>query len=138
MQQEGVKALRVNIRTARCAKTRREKNTQQKIDNAHTHTQSTQLTLLEHRLQTIAPLTGQDGPGAHCPMYSGEWAFCPDLCSAALPVPRRTQGEFLHEGLEKLGLVGAVNLGLVHLGRQQRLGALPGPHRGGWREELHL
>ena len=54
------------------AKTRREKNTQQRSDSAHTYTHPTQLTLLEHRLQPTPPLTGQDGPAAHCSMYPGE------------------------------------------------------------------
>ena len=47
-------------------------NTQQRSDSAHTYTQPTQLTLLEHRLQPTPPLTGQDGPDTHCSMYSGE------------------------------------------------------------------
>ena len=41
-------------------------------DSAHTYTHPTQLTLLEHRLQPTPPLTGQDGPAAHCSMYPGE------------------------------------------------------------------
>ena len=30
------------------------------------------LTLLKYRLQPTPPLTGQDGPVAHCFMYPGE------------------------------------------------------------------
>ena len=50
------------------------KNTHQRSDSdsAHTYTHPTQLTLLEHRLQPTPPLTGQDGPAAHCSMYPGE------------------------------------------------------------------
>jgi len=41
------------------------KNTQLRSDSAHTRTQPTQLTLLE-KLEPTPPLTGQDGPVAHC------------------------------------------------------------------------
>ena len=54
------------------AKTRREKNMQQRSDSAQTFTQPKQLTLLEHRLQPNPPLTGQDDPVAHCSMYPGD------------------------------------------------------------------
>jgi len=43
---------------------RERENTQLRTDSAHTYTQPTQLTLLEHRLQPTPPLTGQDGPVA--------------------------------------------------------------------------
>jgi len=36
---------------------------------AHTYTQPTQLTLLEHRLQPTLPLTGQDGPVGRALLY---------------------------------------------------------------------
>jgi len=51
--------------------TQRE-NTQQRNGSVHTHTQPTQLTLLEHRLQPTTPLTAQGGSAAHCSMYPGE------------------------------------------------------------------
>jgi len=47
-------------------------STQQRSDSARTYTHPTQLTLLEHSLQPTPPLTGQDGPAAHCSMYPGE------------------------------------------------------------------
>ena len=43
-------------------------------DSAHTHTQPTQLKLLERGLKPIQPLTSgiQDGPAASCSVYPGE------------------------------------------------------------------
>jgi len=58
-------------RTDERKKNTQRKNTQQGSDSAHTYTQPTQLTLLEHRLQPTTPLTGQSGSAAHCFMYPG-------------------------------------------------------------------
>ena len=65
-----LKKTNLKRRTDERQKSQRE--TQKHSDSAQTHTQPTQLTLLEHRLQPITPLTGQLGPAAHCSMYPRE------------------------------------------------------------------
>ena len=67
-----LKKSHLKRRTDERQNTQRE-NTQQRSDSAHTYTQPTQLTFLEHRLQPTTPLIGQDGPAAHCSMYPGEY-----------------------------------------------------------------
>ena len=57
---------------------------------AHKYTKPTQLTLLENRLQPTPPLTGQDGPVAHCALLCVPRGVSLDFALAHLGVTSET------------------------------------------------